>query len=1039
LKLAIPFFSHSLAATFDQGQSIETKGNAHPLTMKSLKSDIVNPYLSGRKPSSSTPAVVPILTPQAKSSTSSSSNEKRVSLPPASAEASVHPIETTTIAVVSEMKTKKSGTPHHNNNMSKRQQLISELRTLKKQQQLQLQQLELYKLQKKQRKLLKKQKKQQQQQEQQHKEHGTNTSIEQHSSTGSDDNVSKSIPGVNSINAQEMTKTSSITQHEQQSSPQPKEKESKPMVAAAVTNMEQPTCSNTSLIVEPEKAATTTETPIDNSDQETTPNEQTHTLCKPVEMAAADSPLDDPHQEHKEPSNTSRGTNHCSTISTGPLAHDPGHQPINSQPAVPFFQNACINNALVYPYPWMHQQQQQRQHQQQQQQQIPQYPWQYDPRPFDTIGTYPSPWNYTSQPFLLSQYPFTPFPGLNPSLRYTVPWQQLNHTHSALVSSQFSNSMANSNIAWNHAPSEPAKPKPPSSQMAIPNKNMTAAITTAKKKLAATRLASAPCESPSPFAKTHDILNDVLHVVKSDDANSSYGVILKLDMRSVLMENSEILNPATNNVAANTVAAPQKTRRRKRFFFSVLMVSDPSVHNKRRLEATSADEKSTSSPSPLLLQTDDIIMEINGSSTANLTFHEACSLFKTCTTSTKIDGINQKMIVCPVQVARRRVAPPKPLVLAVPALLQNRPLPSKGPLDKIETRELALGAFWVNWDPRRLLGQPPSSGLLGQITFHSLTSSTLLNNRGNSFDVEASWNGIRNQIETKMKRAASEYWNEKWKNVPGPHWTDAKLVALRTKPRPSSGGCRCGSKDHRYVNDPKCPLYRDLLSLVPEGGETKESELILSEIDVFAERKRALSKSLHESEKDLNVVQKAFTERIIRIQTESEVDLVEAKFINRMEKVQLLRLEQAVAAPKSLTAIVLSTIFELESEFHDREKMGPLLQLPQTPTVLIENKVTPATTQSTNINSVERDSDDEDDDVPLAALGKRMPDSEDSLPDDSLHSEKRRRGNPSIVLNSLYLARMIQFLSYKWGHVYREPSNEEYLWYVFYFLSWDDA
>jgi hypothetical protein len=961
----------------------------------------------------------------------------------------------TAVAVVSEMKSKKPSTlshnKHHNNtNMSKRQQLISELRTLKKQQQLQRKQLELYKLQKKQRKLLKKQqqKQQQTQQQQEEEEQGANTTSNEQqpipatvtstmndSSSASNDNGP--APSIPTVNAQEMTKESSKAEQEQQnpSPPPDEEKESKPTVTAALANEEQMICtSHLASIMEAETATmpTITEATIDLSTVQTqeTPNEEMPTSNKPA--TAAPSPPG--HLEDKEPSNAIHGNNDNSSNTTNHSALHPSH----SQSSAMSYQNSSSmnNNSMVYPYSWPLQLPQQHHNHHQQLPQMPQYPWHFHPRPFDTIGTYPSLWNYTSHPYLLNPHPVALFPGTDPSLRYLAPWQQQNHAHYA---------GATSKDAWNQTPSEPAPVKPPPTQMALARGTTTTSNRVdAKKKLAATRLASTPCEPPSPFAKTHDILNEILHVVKPDDANSSFGVILKLDMRSILMENSEILNPATstNNATANAdPMIPQKPRRRKRFFFSVLMVSDPSVHNKRRLEAVNTDDKSTTSHPPLLLQTDDIVLEINGTSTANLSFHEACSLFKTCTASTHIEGINQKMIVCPIRVARRRLSPPKkPLALAVPAILQNRMLPSKGPLDKQETLELALGAFWANWDPRRLLGQPPSSSLLGQITFHSLTSSVLLNNRGHSFDLEAAWNGIRNQIETQIKRAAAEYWNEKWKNMPEPHWTDAKLAALRAKPRPSSGGCRCGSKDHRYVNDPKCPLYCDLVSVAPESGEAKENEFILSERDILAQRRRVLSKSLHEAEKELNVVQKAFTERIIRIQTESEVDLVEAKFINRMEKVQLSRLQQAVAAPKSLTAMVLSAIFELEAEFDDGENQGPLLQLPQKPTVLFENKrVTPEKNLTSNIDSVDRDSDDEDDDVPLAALGKRMPDPDDSLPNDSLHSEKRRRGNPSIVLNALYLARMIQFLSHKWGHVYREPSNEEYLWYVFSLLvsySW---
>jgi len=65
--------------------------------------------------------------------------------------------------------------------------------------------------------------------------------------------------------------------------------------------------------------------------------------------------------------------------------------------------------------------------------------------------------------------------------------------------------------------------------------------------------------------------------------------------------------------------------------------------------------------------------------------------------------------------------------------------------------------------------------------------------------------------------------------------------------------------------------------------------------------------------------------------------------------------------------------------------------------------------------------DDDDDDVLLVNLGKR------NLPAaPSSHSKKAKSESTNIDLECL--ARILLYMSERWGHVYREPSNVDYAW-----------
>jgi hypothetical protein len=75
-----------------------------------------------------------------------------------------------------------------------------------------------------------------------------------------------------------------------------------------------------------------------------------------------------------------------------------------------------------------------------------------------------------------------------------------------------------------------------------------------------------------------------------------------------------------------------------------------------------------------------------------------------------------------------------------------------------------------------------------------------------------------------------------------------------------------------------------------------------------------------------------------------------------------------------------------------------------------------------DIDSDDDSDSDEEDDVPLVALGKRKMASWSEREG----SKKQKTNVPP--LSYTFLARLLSHISTTWGHVYREPSHEDYAW-----------
>ncbi len=455
----------------------------------------------------------------------------------------------------------------------------------------------------------------------------------------------------------------------------------------------------------------------------------------------------------------------------------------------------------------------------------------------------------------------------------------------------------------------------------------------------------------------------------------------------------------TASATLKSVSDVQRRKRRRRVNFSVMQVMDAIKQNSRRPDVD-AEKK---------LQPGDIVVAVQGNGLSGMTFKYACGVF-----SKKAESVSDSLIQTQVIVARKRtiVAPakvtsaekpnpeaptsnvvPSPTESTAKAVTVAPQLPDNASMvfTPAEMATMSNSFFQTLHSSSRVLGLEiqDSAWHFHSVIFRMglLLKETELTPRA-SITLKNKWSHLTGFTDYNLVEKGKTFWNQKLREEFGdekiPFSTDVERHARRHLPRPSKG-CRCGQKDHEYVFDAKCTLYRDL-------------QKRLSKEDLAALRQQKKKKS-SVSDKDLNKVESAFKNRMIKLKTATENESIEARFVEKMEEIQVKELHQAVFAP-NLTTIVLSAIFELQREFY----------------VSIEDDDEKAN---------EDDDDDDDDDVALTCLGKRK--SEDETENDAKKQHKiGREGDPNISLK--YLIRMLEYVSKTWGHCYREPDRDDYAW-----------
>ena len=553
-----------------------------------------------------------------------------------------------------------------------------------------------------------------------------------------------------------------------------------------------------------------------------------------------------------------------------------------------------------------------------------------------------------------------------------------------------------------------------------------------KKQKVPALLSKNPMQEPSPYCKTHEVIEQEFVLVKPNVAGASFGVTVKLEMAHVLVDpeflaaGSTAASLQTEDTPMDAMGVPPPRRRRRRVCYTVLWVRDPSIHNQRWSTLLVEDAP----PPQHLLQPGDILLSIAGTSVEGLSLAQACTLFQECTSS----SVNDTVVRCSLSIARYLPDMQKKLLgekLPRPVVASLAPTVPMNLLNKTKLSAQEILAF-VNVLFRtmnaehRLLGAPSVKDdvLVSTLSREAIFVATRGVESGSL--VLSKWTELCKKVKTAMSRAASDHWWQQLvKELPEIRrtpriWSDAQLSAARQRhPGSTRRNCRCGSDDHLYVNDILCPLYSNVRRWVDDptknsSSNTSPNWTAPSTEDDIAKKSRVLSKNIS---RELNVVEKAYCDRFVRSRTEQQNEEAETQFIERMEEIQIHKMGQAHRAP-SLTAMVLSAIADLESEFADQ-----LLQLPD----FLQSPVSyDSDGYKEDVSDDEDDVSDDEDDVPLAALSKRHL-NHSPRQTKKLRMEKNT-SNSSVAIHPMFLAKLVQFLSYRWGHVFQEPSNDEYAW-----------
>lgn len=526
-------------------------------------------------------------------------------------------------------------------------------------------------------------------------------------------------------------------------------------------------------------------------------------------------------------------------------------------------------------------------------------------------------------------------------------------------------------------------------------------------------------ESPSPYAKTHKLMAQPIVLLK-EEIISTFGVSMSLQSESALVDpewldrlhgfgpppadapkesantmDSGVVKSSTetqgkepNNMADSTVVQKRR-RRRRRHVFSSMMVLDPTKQNQMGANRAS------------LLQKGDIILQVQGKDAPGKTFAEACKLFKLPDGAVKEDGWYRISVL-----VARRIPPPQPKMMSPIHVPMKTRIVS--PADVNRWALLRLKGLFKN---SRLLGTPPTESELHAIRVEAGPSMVDL-----SISVlEQSWQKQVRELNRQMNTKAIEHWKAEWeKEAPDIRESlDRSYLSLSSRSRMRSAArpanaCKCGSKSHLFVNDTLCPLYSNLRRL---GDLTEEGT---------DDGTPSKPRKIKFQNRKLKAVEAAFTERIAREKEERSKEEAEAYFVDQAEQIQLRELGQSIFSP-SLTSMIMSSIAALKDNFEEiKERKSKLAEK-----VSGDRNVVSATGNKNNPVGLpdmkEADEEDEDDDVPLVALGKR------SLPAGHCISPKKVKCEATNI-NFECLARIIQFCSQKWGHVFREPIDGDYVW-----------
>ena len=575
--------------------------------------------------------------------------------------------------------------------------------------------------------------------------------------------------------------------------------------------------------------------------------------------------------------------------------------------------------------------------------------------------------------------------------------------------------------------------------LSITNNHIVSTTATSSSTAATTTVTNLPSNESQPSTAA-DGSSHTTHIPSADEPPTVIHNSSTVESTSKPAATSSIqLDPSKTS---NQLLVPTRTRRR-RVFYTVLWVDNVKLHALKYAALEGFRER--------LLQENDIILSIDGTSVDGLTFLQAISLFKQCTQRTS-DG---QFIECRLSVARCKPpvekVNPFPLKLYKPVAqnsnASNSDTLKRSPNDLRELFNLSTGLLMAFADPeRRMFGSPVSINASVESIVSIAPQSYAVNSHADVVHMVDLWNRTCLNLDKTIRKNAQTHWTNQWLNESNQfilpsnfkYLTDAQRHTMRRRKQGlqvTRTRCRCMSHDHIYVNDEKCPLYSNLRNLFKDDKIIDASSADMEQISTLkhpsnerdiAIRSREMAKNLS---RDLNTMEKACCDRLARTLTEKENADAEQQFIEQMEEVQRTKTNQSLSAP-SLTAMVLSTVSELECLFGEKmSKLQIVKPLPKVE-VLPDKSAISETEREENAPSYvdaenELGDEDDNDDVPLLALCKRQ--CEDRV-GPSVNKKQKFDPTHSTSIHPWYLAKLIQYISTRWGHVYQEPSHEDYVW-----------
>lgn len=545
---------------------------------------------------------------------------------------------------------------------------------------------------------------------------------------------------------------------------------------------------------------------------------------------------------------------------------------------------------------------------------------------------------------------------------------------------------------------------------------------------------------PSPFAKTHELVNEKIRIWKRRDGSidTSFGVHLTFVQKGCLVavedtkskSNQEPKNDQLNTTPTKenegTKSKVEVKPKRKRVKYGAMVVTNADAQQKRALPGTGRDQ---------MIQKGDIILQVNSIQVSDKLFHDATKLFASGhREETLQDG--RTVFICELVVAREKSVVTalnmqkwyQQQHLSMMSSLQNKPV--KVPLVVNDTNDFVLSGEFTTEELKAFTSAIKDKIMSRTFKDSSFTGimtmpeyRTVLQQRTED-DLKKKWVVHCKSVDRRLVNSALTQWRKDWVDekkkalalYPTPptvedifytsdslkeyqtHLTPSKRSDMRSSARPVNG-CKCGSLQHNYVNDIGCFLYRDCKNLM-EADKRKELEV--------DRRKKEKNETLKKYEGKLNSIGNAHVQRIVKQNDELKAEALEARFVDEMERIQISTFKVAVFAPSLLSVLILSTIAAI-ADMEGKEVYGPSLD---------ESKA-----KKREVNSDERDSDsdsDDDDDIPLMALGKR------SSPSKSSSNKKSKLSESQVDL--AFMTKVANYISKVWGHVYKEPIDVEHAW-----------